>query len=188
MSRIKKSRTAGNSEEKFSGVRKETSTQAQEARERKRKGKLKGNKSGARNAIESKQTQNNNVKKAANAKRVGSKKPVALTLEDKPVQQEAPKKVLQPKVKVVKPQVEVEAKISPEKELALIENDQRLNDLLEQLDNDENLSHADQSWVNKQMDRHQQLMKTLGWLDDDGEEDLLQQFEDASSALDEFKN
>ncbi|WP_369434001.1 GTPase-activating protein [Psychromonas sp. MME1] len=78
-------------------------------------------------------------------------------------------------------------KLSPEKELALIENDDRLNDLLEQLDNGETLSQVDQSWVNKQTQRHQQLMQQLGWLDDDGEEDLLQQFEDASSALDEFK-
>ena len=82
---------------------------------------------------------------------------------------------------------QVEAKLSPEKELALIENDQRLNDLLEQLDNGESISAVDQSWVDKQMARHQQLMQELGWLDDDGEEDLLQQFEDAGSALDEFK-
>ena len=37
------------------------------------------------------------------------------------------------------------------------------------------------------MRRHQQLMKELGWIDEKGEEDLLQQFEDASSALDEFR-
>ena len=48
MSRTKKSRNAGNSEPGFTGVRKETSATAQEARERKRKAKLKGNKAGAR--------------------------------------------------------------------------------------------------------------------------------------------
>jgi len=188
MSRIKKSRTAGNSEEKFSGQRKETSTQSQEARERKRKAKLKGNKAGARNVIESKQTQNKNVKKAANDKLIGSKKPIALTPQDKPQQVAKPKVVLQPKVKVIKSTVETKPKLSPEKEVALIENDERLNDLLEQLDNEETISAEDQKWVDSQMDRHQALMKQLGWLDDDGEEDLLQQFEDASSALDEFKN
>lgn len=187
MSRIKKSRTAGNSGEKFSGARKETSAQAQEARERKRKAKLKGNKPGARNVLESKQTQNTNAKKAANEKRIGSKKPVELIIEDKQPQTEKPKVVLQPRVKVVKTPVKTESQLSPEKELELIENDQRLNELLEQLENEENLSHADQSWVNKQMERHQKLMTQLGWLDDEGEEDLLQQFEDASSALDEFK-
>ena len=188
MSRIKKSRTAGNSEEKFSGQRKETSTQSQEARARKRKTKLKGNKAGARNVLESKQTQNKNVKKAANDKLIGSKKPIALTPDEKPQAPAQPKVILQPKVKVVKNTVEAKPKLSPEKEVALIENDERLNDLLEQLDNEEEISTADQKWVNSQMDRHQELMKKLGWLDEDGEEDLLQQFEDASSALDEFKN
>lgn len=191
MSRTKKSRTAGNSSEKFSGQRKETSSQAQQARDKKRKSKLKGHKAGARNTVESKQTQNNNIKKAANKKQLGSKKAVQLIIEDKPQQPaEQPKVQLQPKVKVVKSQAQTQAakKLSPEKELALIENDQRLNDLLEQLDNEENISQADQSWVDQQMDRHQQLMKELGWLDDEGEEDLLQQFDDAGSALDEFKN
>jgi len=59
--------------------------------------------------------------------------------------------------------------------------------LLEQLETEEVLSKEDQAWVDKQMQRHQALMKQLGWIDDEGEEDLLQQFEDASSALDEFK-
>ena len=184
MSRTKKSRTAGNSEPGFNGKRKETSSAAQEARERKRKAKLKGNKAGARNTTESKQTQQKNAKQAINDKRTGSKKAVSLTGKEE-VKPAAPKKVLEPKAKVIKSTVE--KKISPEKELELIENDQRLNDLLEQLDNDETISQEDNSWVDKQMARHQQLMKQLGWLDDDGEEDLIQQFESASSALDEFK-
>ncbi|WP_019613601.1 Der GTPase-activating protein YihI [Psychromonas ossibalaenae] len=184
MSRTKKSRTAGNSEEKYTGPRKESSSQAQEARNKKRKSKLKGNKAGARNANESKQTQQKNAKQAVNEKRIGSQKAVPLVIAEK-APAETPKVQHQPKVKVVKSQVE--AKISPEKELALIENDDRLNELLEQLDNDEIISQIDQSWVNKQMQRHQEIMKELGWLDEDGEEDLLQQFEDAGSALNEFK-
>lgn len=185
MSRSKKSRTAGNSEPKFSGQRKETSLQAQAARERKRKAKLKGNKAGARNIVESKQTQNKNAQQASNKKRIGSKKPVALIIEEKAQQQEKAPITQQPKVKLLKSQPK--AQLSPEKELAQIENDPRLNDLLEQLDNEQSISAADQSWVDQQMARHQQLMKELGWLDEDGEEDLLQQFEDAASALDEFK-
>ncbi|GLS90692.1 Der GTPase-activating protein YihI [Psychromonas marina] len=184
MSRTKKSRNAGNSEPGFTGVRKETSATAQEARDRKRKAKLKGNKAGARNVNESKQTQQRNAKKAVNDKRVGSKKSISLTGKDE-VKVEQPKKLLQPKAKQVKDVVI--PKMSPEKELTLIENDQRLNDLLEQLDNNEEVSAVDSSWVDKQMARHQQLMEQLGWLDDDGEEDLIQQFESASSALDEFK-
>lgn len=184
MSRTKKSRTAGNSDAKFTGKRKETSSQAQQAREQKRKAKLKGHKAGARNTVESKQTQKKNAKQALNDKRIGSQKAVALVVEEK-VEAVQPKVLLQPKAKVIKSKIE--KTLSPEKELALIENDQRLNDLLEQLDNDETLSQIDQSWVDKQTQRHQQLMKQLGWLDDEGEEDLLQQFEDAGSALDEFK-
>ena len=184
MSRTKKSRNAGNSEPGFTGKRKETSSTAQEARDRKRKAKLKGNKAGARNIVESKQTQQQNAKKAANDKRTGSKKAISLTGKAE-VKVEQPKKVLQPKAKMVKDTTP--NKLSPEKELHNIENDQRLNDLLEQLDNNEAVSQEDSSWVDKQMTRHQQLMKQLGWLDDDGEEDLIQQFESASSALDEFK-
>lgn len=184
MSRTKKSRKAGNSEPGFTGNRKETPTSAREARERKRKAKLKGNKAGARNGVESKLTQQKNAKKSLNDKRVGSKKAISLTGKEE-VQVVAPKKLLQPKAKVIKSTVE--HKISPEKELAAIENDERLNDLLEQLDNNEEVSQIDSSWVDKQMARHQQLMEQLGWLDDDGEEDLIQQFESASSALDEFK-
>ena len=184
MSRSKKSRNAGNSEPGYTGKRKETSSQAQEARERKRKAKLKGNKAGGRNAIESTQKQKQNAKQAINNKRIGSTKAVALIVEEKKTEKQ-PKIQREPRAKVVKSQAV--KTLAPEKELEQIENDQRLNDLLAQLDNDENISQEDNSWVEKQMERHQQLMKKLGWLDDQGEEDVLQQFEDASSALDEFK-
>lgn len=185
MSRTKKNRTAGNSEPKFNGARKESSSQAKEAREAKRQNKLSGNKAGTRNATESKQTQQHNAKQNLNNKRIGSKKAVQLVVGEKIVE-EVPKVIQKPKAKVIKSQVA--AKISPEKELAAIENDPRLNELLEQLDSEDNLTHEDQSWVDIQMQRHQELMKELGWLDEEGEEDILQQFEDSSSALNEFKN
>ncbi|TEW53876.1 GTPase-activating protein [Psychromonas sp. RZ22] len=195
MSRSKKTRTAGNSEPKFDGRRKETSSQAKEAREKKRKDKLKGNKAGNRNAVESKQSAQQNQRQAKNDKRLGSKKPIALTIDDKPQEVAKPKVNLQPKVKVLKSAAALEQlvqkpavqKISPEKELAAIENDERLNELLEQAETDQALSKEDQAWVNQQMERHQELMQELGWIDEEGEEDLLQQFEDASSALDEFR-
>lgn len=186
MSRIKKSRTAGNSQPKFEGNRKETSEQAKEARERKRKAKLKGNKAGHRNAIDSKQKGPRNQQQNNQDKRIGSKKPIALGVEKPVVSPAKPKVNLQPKAKVIKTQTVV--KLSPEKELADIENNDRLNQLLEMLDEGETLSQLDQSWVDKQMQRHQELMVELGWMDEEsGEEDLLQQFDDASSALDEFK-
>ncbi|MFT6925440.1 MAG: ribosome assembly protein YihI (activator of Der GTPase) [Psychromonas sp.] len=190
MSRTKKSRTAGNSDAKFDGQRKESSSQSQESRDNKRQSKLKGNKAGARNAVESKQSQQKNAQKSANDKRLGSQKAVPLMAKQE-VPAQAAKVIPQPKAKAVKSPVEVkptaEVKQTPEKEIVEIENDQRLNELLEQLDNGEKISQTDQSWIDKQMRRHQQLMKQLGWLDEEGEEDLLQQFEDASSALNEYK-
>jgi len=183
MSRIKKSRTAGNSDAKPT----ERPSTAKTAGEDKRKSKLKGNKAGARNAIESTQTQQQNAKQAANNKRLGSQKAVRLVPDQgSPA---APEKVTKatPQSKQQALTKEAAVKLSPEKELAAIENDERLNALLEQLDSEESISSTDKSWMNKQTLRHQQLMKQLGWLDEEGEEDLLQQFDDASSALNEFK-
>ena len=197
MSRNKKSRTAGNSEPRFDGSRKETSTQAQVARDKKRKDKLKGNKAGNRNTVETKQGAQQSQRQAKNDKRIGSKKPVVLVVNEKPLKTAKPKVLMQPKAKVIKTTA-VEPKtpvaeapmvqeLSPEKEITAIENDQRLNDLLEQMETDVPLTKEDQKWADQQMQRHQELMKELGWVDDEGEEDLLQQFEDASSALDEFR-
>jgi len=190
MSRTKKSRSGGNSEPKFDGNRKETSSQAQASRDKKRKDKLKGNKAGNRNTVESKKTAQKNQRQAQNDKRLGSKKPIALTVDAKPEEAAKPKVVMQPKVKVVKSKVEqpkAVVKLSPEKELSELENNDRLNTLLEQADDGQTLTKDDQVWLDKQMKRHQELMKELGWIDEEGEEDLLQQFEDASSALDEFR-
>ncbi|MFQ3175027.1 MAG: ribosome assembly protein YihI (activator of Der GTPase) [Psychromonas sp.] len=189
MSRTKKTRTAGNSDAKFDGQRKESSSQSQESRENKRQSKLKGNKAGARNAIAPKQQQN--APKGINDKRLGSQKAVPLMRPTPTVPADVAKVTPKPKAKVVKSPAEVktpaQVKQAPEQEIVEIENDQRLNELLEQLDNGEQISKTDQSWIDKQMLRHQQLMKQLGWLDEKGEEDLLQQFEDAGSALNEFK-
>ena len=196
MSRTKKTRTAGNSEAGYTGNRKETSSQAQDARDTKRKNKLKGNKAGARNAVESKLSQKQNAKKMANDKRIGSTKAIALLPKDKLLEQQKAQaamkvKHLKPMAKIIKtsaaPIVKKEVKITPEQEITSIEDDPHLNELLEQLDNDETLSTEDNNWVEAQMDRHQALMKQLGWLDEDGEEDLVQQFEDSASSLDQYK-
>jgi len=201
MSRNKKSRTAGNSEPKFDGSRKESSAQAQEARNKKRKDKLKGNKAGNRNAIERKKGAQQSQRQAKNDKRLGSKKAIELVPNEQPQKQIKPKVVMQPKAKVIKSTVAantqepvknktqspVVEKLSPEKEIEAIENNDRVNDLLELVEAEQTLSKTDQTWLDQQMERHQELMKELGWMDDEGEEDLLQQFEDASSALDEFR-
>jgi ribosome assembly protein YihI (activator of Der GTPase) len=205
MSRTKKTRTAGNSEPKFNGQRKETSSQAQEARTRKHKKNLKGKKAGARNDLSKQESQQQNALNKENQKLVGSKKPVQLVIGTKEKKIKKPaKKAVDKEITLnkdalgsiddiqfrVKEEIEMDRVIvilSPEEELATIEDDERLNDLLEQLDLEKAISSSDQAWVDKQMKRHQELMTKLGWLDDEGEEDLLQQFEDAGSALNEFK-
>jgi ribosome assembly protein YihI (activator of Der GTPase) len=192
MSRIKKKRHAGNSQADHAEHRKETSPKIQSA---KRKTKLKGNKAGNRNAIESKRTQKKNAKIIELSKHIGSKKSVALLPADKPVQLQKEKKstlYLQSIMHVghtVPHQTALPktTKISPEVEIAKLEDDPRLNDLLEQLDNDQVLSAEDNLWVETQMNHHQALMKQLGWLDDAGEEDLIEQFASAAYSLEQYK-
>ena len=192
MSRIKKQRHAGNSLADHSAHGKETFLKIQSA---KRKTKLKGNKAGSRNLIESKRIQKKNAKVIELTKRIGSKKSVALLPENKAVQLPKEKKLtddLQPRMNVSdakSPQTSLPkaTKVSLEAEIVKLENNPRLNDLIEQLDNDQVLSDDDSFWVDKQMDHHHALMKQLGWLDDEGEEDLLEQFESAASTLEQYK-
>jgi len=72
--------------------------------------------------------------------------------------------------------------IAPELELELLEQDPRLMDLLDKLDDEQSLSKEDQKWLDKQTARHEYLLGLLGLLeDDDGELDD----GDLSSYLDE---
>ncbi|WP_298440815.1 Der GTPase-activating protein YihI [uncultured Ferrimonas sp.] len=116
--------------------------------------------------------------------RLGSKKPIALVV-DKP--QAAPSK----------PQ------LSPEKELAQLESNPRLTQLLDKLEGGELLSQADQFWLDSTLARIAVLMDILGISDDlpqepvsapaaapkaDSEQDLFDQFEQGSDLLDQFKD
>lgn len=94
--------------------------------------------------------------------RIGSKKPIALVVgEDAP--------------RIAKPALSaqpVETRLTPEQELALLENDDRLDALLARLDDGETLSNADQKWVDSTLDRINALMDILGIeMDDDEEEE-----------------
>ena len=149
---------------KPTGKRKESDTSAQEGRERKRAAKRKGLKSGSRQQLE--QSGKNNNKQAKDP-RIGSRKPVALILDEKKTKSVAPK-----------PPKERNLVMTPEQELASIENDDRLNDLLDRLDTGETLEAAEQSWVDQRVDRYQELMDELGIIDNDEEEDGDASFED----------
>jgi len=128
----------------------------QEGRDRKRQKKHRGHQPGSR--------ANGDVAGAGNKQgqkkdpRIGSKTPIALGVTDSPVTR--PKKP-----KSEKPM------LSPQAELELLENDERLDALLERLEEGEALSAEDQSWVDAKLDRIDELMQQLGLSYDDDEED-----------------
>ncbi|MFM5844402.1 Der GTPase-activating protein YihI [Aeromonas sanarellii] len=143
---------------KPTGKRKESDASAQEGRERKRAAKRKGLKAGSRQQVE--QAGKKSGTKQAKDPRIGSRKPVALIVDEKSSKPVAPKAVKEKKLVM-----------TPEQELASIENDDRLNDLLDRLDAGETLDAAEQAWVDQRVDRYQALMDELGIIDTDEDED-----------------
>ncbi|MFM5358373.1 Der GTPase-activating protein YihI [Aeromonas veronii] len=151
---------------KPTGKRKESDVSAQEGRERKRAAKRKGLKAGSRQQVE--QPKNKSGNSQSKDPRIGSRKPVVLVVDDKQKKPAAPKAVKEKKLVM-----------TPEQELASIENDDRLNDLLDRLDAGESLEAAEQAWVDQRVDRYQELMDELGIIDNDDDEDDELPFDDA---------
>ncbi|MDY4367600.1 Der GTPase-activating protein YihI [Pectobacterium brasiliense] len=139
-----------------------------EARERKKDKKHRGNASGSRTQEKASNDQRSGQRKAADP-RIGSKKPVQLGVLDSAVAKPKPKsKPSEPVEKVVA----AKPTMSPEEELEMLENDARLDALLDRLDSGETLSAKDQSWVDETLDRIDILMEELGIeLGDDDEEE-----------------
>lgn len=131
-----------------------------EGRERKRQKKHRGNPAGNRQqeTTNDKQAQNN----APKDPRIGSKKPVPLVVNDAP-------KVTKKKTAPVKAEP---IRLAPEQELAQLENDPRLDELLSRLENGEKLTAEEQTYTEKTLDRIDELMAELGieFEDDDDEE------------------
>lgn len=149
-------------------VKRETNTQALEARKQKRLKKRKGLSSGSRTAeVQDKKKGNGGARKNQDP-RVGSKKPIQLVAAPTPVAQPAPVKVKKPKPVVVEPVAPV---MTFEQELDLLENDARLSALLVRLDNDEVLSQDDQDYVDERVERHQFLLAELGYDEEDFDDD-----------------
>ncbi len=153
----------------------------QDARDLKKKAKRKGLKPGARNN-EGQQAQNQSGGKQAKDARVGSRKPVSLVAA-KP--EKAPKPAVVPAVKPEKKEVISEQQIAKwERELDKLENDDRLNVLLDKLELEQPISDEDQAWLDQKLERYQELLKLLG-LNEDGEteaseDELLQRFIDSN--------
>lgn len=133
-----------------------------EARARKRQKKRRGLAAGSR-------AQGGNDNKTAPGlekvvdPRIGSKKKIPLTPAD-----------AAPVSSIPEPEREKKVTLSPEVELEMLENDPRLDELLELLEKGETLSVKDQSWVDEKLDRIDALMESLGIElgdDDDDEEE-----------------
>jgi len=130
-----------------------------EARDRKRQKKHRGNAAGSRatgKGVGQGGSQGGNKNKDP---RIGSKTPVQLGVVNEPVVRPA-------KVKAEKP-----VALTPEAELMLLENDERLDALLERLEEGETLSKSEQDWVDATLDRIDTLMEQLGIAYEDDEEE-----------------
>ncbi|OCG49198.1 hypothetical protein A9G35_12320 [Gilliamella sp. Choc5-1] len=130
----------------------------EESRELKRKRKHKGLPSGSRfNNGES--NKNKNTSKVIKDPRVGSKKPISLIVEDssnrvKPVKQSKPSKTF----------------LSPQQELEQLENDPKLDMLLDLVEQNSQLTKEQQAYLDSKLNRIDELMQELGYTDDDFDE------------------
>ena len=191
MTRIKKTRTPG-----ATGVSKDKRETAEQTKARQRKAARKGLAPGSRQNVPE-LNPHTNEQQAAKDPRHGSKKPVPLLAENalspEQLQAQAAKKAAKAASKAAAPakiaNIEVvddvaQPELTPEQELEQLENDDRLNGLLDQVDAGKKLSKADASWLDQRLARHQQLLEQLGLLDDEDEDstegdDLWTRFMDA---------
>lgn len=133
-----------------------------EGRVRKQQKKHRGNPAGARTHVEQRVKNKQGSGGAADIDpRLGSKTPVGLIVDQA-------KKVIKPAEKTT---VKAKVKLSPEKELELLETDARLDSMLERLEDGESLTAAEQKYVDVTLDRIDELMILLGIeLDGDDQE------------------
>lgn len=176
MTRQKKSRKAADN-----GQRHLPASEIRKVREHKDETKKKGAglKSGNRNSMQQTTKAGGSASSSQQAKdpRIGSKKPIMLIAE-------TPQTVVTPLPPQGIPKVQLKAAkadpLTPEQELQQLENDPRLQQLLERVERDELLTGKDAKYFNKQTARLTELLTLLGMTDDDPvapEEDLLTQFE-----------
>ncbi|MGX9461777.1 Der GTPase-activating protein YihI [Shewanella sp. A14] len=179
MARSKKTRKGGENGPKFAPRVKKVDRNAVDGKKPE-----KGRKSGSRhNEALLKQASGNDatVKKDA---RHGSKKPVALSI---------PASITEPLL--VKPK---QPKLTDEQKLLKLEEDPRLNKLLDQLEEGRDLSETDQKWLDAQLDKLEQLMQRLGLTDGDElpnptpkkqltDDELLHRFESGADVLKDYQ-
>ncbi|GDY27358.1 MULTISPECIES: Der GTPase-activating protein YihI [unclassified Agarivorans] len=140
------------------------------------KGKTSGNRQ-----QEAEQVKQDTIAKQKTDPRHGSKTPVVLGVA-KPV---AAKKVAKP--------APAKQPLTPEKELALLEADTRLESLIDVLEEGGEISKKEQQWVDLQLARHAELLAELGLSEDAEEAEALDDDEQLwrslnSSSLDQYKD
>lgn len=179
MTRKKKTR----SEKSIGAAKKPLLKQSERIKDNSKK-KGKGRPSGAKANIDGVKVKKTRSSSNSNASqddvRIGSKKAIELVPQ-------ATSKNLQPKVVVKK--AKPQPKLSFEQQLAQVENDERLNELLDAIDDGIEISDKDQAYIDHQTAKHQKLMALI----DDGEseevEDKKEDWEQIdSSEFDEFKS
>jgi len=176
MTRIKKTRKGGENGPK----RKPKEKKSEEIASSKRK-RDSGNKAGSRHneGMLNKASPSGSGRKSSNDPRHGSKKPVALALTD-----------AKPQAKTKQP------KLSDEQKLLALEEDPRLNNLLDMLEEGRDLSAEDQSWLDKQLSKIEALMEKLGIADIDeapaqrpsSDDELLEKFESGAELLKDYQH
>lgn len=130
----------------------------EESRELKRKRKHKGLPSGSRfNNTDN--NKNNNTQKAVKDPRIGSKTPIALVVD---TNTNTTKLVKQPKPK--------KTVLSPQQELEQLENDPKLDMLLDLVEQNGKLTKEQQTYLDSRLNRIDELMQELGYTDDDFED------------------
>lgn len=154
MTRQKKSRNTGNN-----GQRHLPATEARKLRQPKEETKKKGagKKSGSRNSVVELNADQQTGHSAPKDPRTGSKKPISLVAE--PVKAPELKPDLQPRARLTKAVI---PGISAADELALIENDVLLQQLLERVENNEILTGKEAKYFNAKTARLEQLLAQLG--------------------------
>ena len=130
----------------------------QESRDRKRQKKHRGHTAGSR-ATGGEASSAGKKTGQQQDPRIGSKKPIPLGVTEST-----------PATKQHKPKSE-KPMLSPQAELDMLESDERLDALLERLENDEILTAEEQKWVDAKLDRIDELMQKLGLSYDDDEEE-----------------
>ncbi len=141
-----------------------------------------GNKAGSRHNEKQIQQKQTNSPQAQDP-RHGSKKPIALHL---------------PETKVVEKKAKA-PKLNDEEKLLKLEEDPRLNSLLDMLEEGRELNAVDQAWLDKQLTEIERLMERLGISEEDdlehvmkttinSDDDLFDKFESGADLLKDYQD